>query len=170
MGEVNHTKTIALLMVAFTMFRPGYWLDQLSPPYEYYPGTQILSLAKKAPIGGNLRIVVRGPDSRYGDITTTTVLAPLGPPGDGESRLMTGSGIMVNIDGEKAILDEPMPSTALSLIMLEFDFYADDPVEIVQIEVPTKRVAKELFFIPAIILLCFVIVIQRRRLRDRILN
>jgi TRAP transporter 4TM/12TM fusion protein len=163
-------ETIALLMVAFTMFRPGYWLDQLSPPYEYYPGTQILSLAKKAPIGGNLRIVVRGPDSRYGDITTTTVLAPMGPPGDGESRLMTGSGIMVNIDGEKAILDEPMPSTALSLIMLEFDFYADDPVEIVQIEVPTKRVAKELFFIPAIILLCFVIVIQRRRLRDRILN
>jgi hypothetical protein len=54
--------------------------------------------------------------------------------------------------------------------MLEFDFYADDPVQIIRIEVPTQRIAKELFFIPAIILLCFIIVIQRRRLRDDTLS
>jgi hypothetical protein len=83
---------------------------------------------------------------------------------------MTTAGIMVNIDGDKAVLDEPLPSTALSLIMLEFDFYADDPVQIIRIEVPTQRIAKELFFIPAIILLCFVIFIQRRRLRDDTLS
>ena len=163
-------ETIALLLVAFTMFRPGYWLDQLSPPYDYLPGTQIVSLAKQVPVDGNLRMVVRGPDSRYGDITTITVLVPLGSLGDGDTRLMTAAGIMVNIDGDKAILDEPLPSTALSLIMLEFDFYADDPVQIIRIEVPTQRIAKELFFIPAIILLCFIIVIQRRRLRDDTLS
>jgi len=163
-------ETIALLLIAFTMFRPGYWLDQLSPPYDYLPGTQIVSLAKQVPVDGNLRMVVRGPDSRYGDITTITVLVPLGSLGDGDTRLMTAAGIMVNIDGDKAILDEPLPSTALSLIMLEFDFYADDPVQIIRIEVPTQRIAKELFFIPAIMLLCFVIVIQRRRLRDETLS
>ena len=163
-------ETIALLLVAFTMFRPGYWLDQLSPPYAFFPGTQILSLAKKAPIDGSLRIVVRGPDSRYGDITKTTVLVPLGELGDGYDRLMNAAGIMVNIDGEKAVLEEPMPSTALSLIMLEFDFYADDPVEIVRIEIPTERIYKELFFIPAIILLFFVILMQRRRLSNGLLN
>jgi hypothetical protein len=158
-------ETIALLLVAFTMFRPGYWLDQLSPPYDYVQGNQIISLAKQSSEGGNLRMVVRGPDSRYGDITTTTILVPLGSLGDGETRLMTAAGIMVNIDGDKTILEEPMPSTALSLIMLEFDFYAEDPVQIIRIEVPTQRIAKELFFIPAIMLLCFVIVMQRRRLQ-----
>jgi len=79
--------------------------------------------------------------------------------------LMTAAGLMVNIDGERAILDEPMPSTALSQTMLAFDFYGDDPVQIDRIEVPTERVAKEWFYIPAIALLFFVIVLQRRRLR-----
>ena len=83
---------------------------------------------------------------------------------------MNAAGIMVNIDGEKAVLEEPMPSTALSLIMLEFDFYADDPVEIVRIEIPTERIYKEIFFIPAIILLFFVILMQRRRLSNGLLN
>ncbi len=158
-------ESAALLLIAFTMFRPGYWLDQVSPPYDYLSGTQIVSVAGQAPADGSVRMVVSGPDSRYGDMTTTTVLVPLGALGDGDTRLMTAAGITVNIDGDRAILEEPMPSTALSRIMLAFDFYADEPVQIIRLEVPTERVDKELFFIPAILLLCFVIVIQRRRLR-----
>ena len=104
-------ETAALLLIAFTMFRPGYWLDQVSPPYDYRSGADIVSVAEQVPAGGHLRFVVTGPDSRYGDPFTTTVLAPLGASGDGETRLMTAAGLMVNIDGERAILDEPMPST-----------------------------------------------------------
>ena len=158
-------ETAALLLVAFTMFRPGYWLDQVSPPYDYRSGAEIVSMAEQAPADGFLRFVVSGPDSRYGDPFTTTVLAPMGASGDGEARLMTAAGLMVSIDGDRAILDEPMPSTALSQTMLAFDFYGDEPVQIERIEVPTERVAKEWFYIPAIALLFFVIVLQRRRLR-----
>jgi len=158
-------ETVALLLIAFTMFRPGYWLDQISPPYDYRAGADIISEAEQAPADGFLRFVVSGPDSRYGDPFTTTVMAPLGASGDGETRLMTAAGLMVNIDGDRAILDEPMPSTALSQTMLAFDFYGDDPVQIERIEVPTERMDKEWFYIPAIALLFFVIVLQRRRLR-----
>ena len=158
-------ETVALLLVAFTMFRPGYWLDQISPPYDYRAGADIISEAEQAPADGYLRFVVTGPDSRYGDPFTTTVMAPMGARGDGETRLMTAAGLMINIDGGRAILDEPMPSTALSQTMLAFDFYGDDPVQIERIEVPTERMDKEWFYIPAIALLFFVIVLQRRRLR-----
>jgi len=158
-------ETVALLLVAFTMFRPGYWLDQISPPYDYRAGADIISEAEQAPADGYLRFVVTGPDSRYGDPFTTTVMAPMGASGDGETRLMTAAGLMINIDGDRAILDEPMPSTALSQTMLAFDFYGDDPVQIERIEVPTERMDKEWFYIPAIALLFFVIVLQRRRLR-----
>jgi len=158
-------ETVALLLIAFTMFRPGYWLDQISPPYDYRSGADIVSVAEQTPADGFLRFVVSGPDSRYGDPFTTTVMAPMGASGDGEARLMTAAGLMINIDGERAILDEPMPSTALSQTMLAFDFYGDEPVQIERIEVPTERMAKEWFYIPAIILLFFVIVLQRRRLR-----
>jgi len=158
-------ESLAFLLIAFTMFRPGFWLDQVSPPYDYRSGVDIVSVAEQAPADGFLRFVVSGPDSRYGDPFTTTVMAPLGAIADGETRLMTAAGLMVNIDGDRAILDEPMPSTALSQTMLAFDFYGDDPVQIERVEVPTERMAKEWFYIPAIALLFFIIVLQRRRLR-----
>ena len=158
-------ESLAFLLIAFAMYRPGFWLDQVSPPYDYRAGADIISEAEQAPADGFLRFVVTGPDSRYGDPFTTTVMAPMGASGDGEARLMTAAGLMINIDGERAILDEPMPSTALSQTMLAFDFYGDEPVQIERIEVPTERMAKEWFYIPAIILLFFVIVLQRRRLR-----
>lgn len=154
-----------LLLIAFTMFRPGYWLDQISAPYDYRSGTEIVSVAGDVPENGSLRIVVSGPDSRYGDMTSTTLMVPLGAGGDGATRLMTAAGLMVNVDGDLASLEEPMPGTALSQTMLAFDFYADTPVKIDRVEVPTERMAKEYFFIPAIALLMFVIVMQRRRRR-----
>lgn len=158
-------ETGVLLLIAFTMFRPGYWLDQVSPPYDYLPGNEIITLSGQAPVDGNIRMVVSGPDSRYGDMYTTTVMVPLGKAGDGEDRLLSAAGITINVDGDMATLDEPLPSTALSLIMLEFDFYGDSPVKIDRIEIPTERVAKEFFYIPAIMLLFFVVALQRRRLR-----
>jgi len=98
-------------------------------------------------------------------MSRTTLVAPLGAGGDGETRLMTAAGLMVNIDGDKATLDEPMPNTALSQALLAFDFYGDEPVQVERVEVPTERMDKEWFYIPAIALLFFVIVLQRRRLR-----
>ncbi|MBL4614436.1 MAG: TRAP transporter permease [Magnetovibrio sp.] len=158
-------ETAALLLVAFTMFRPGYWLDQVIPPYDYRPAAQIVQIAEQMPVGGNVRFVISGPDSRYGDPLTTTLIAPLGAIGDGDSRLLTAAGLMINIDGDRAILEEPMPSTALSLQLLAFDFYSDEPVLVDRVEVPVERMAKELFYIPALALLFFIIVLQRRRLR-----
>jgi len=162
-------ETLALLLIAFTMFRPGYWLDQVSAPYDYRSGTELVSVAGQVPAEGTLRVVISGPDSRYGDMSSTTLLVPLGASGDGETRLLTAAGLMVNIDGDRATLEEPMPNTALSQPLLEFDFYGDTPVQVVRLEVPTERVAKEFFFIPAIVLLFFVIVVQRRRVRTQTL-
>jgi len=158
-------ESVTLLLVAFTMFRPGFWLDQVSPPYEYRSGTEIVSVAEQAPADGNVRFVISGPDSRNGEMSSTTVIAPLGTSGDGESRLMGAAGLMVSIDGDKAILDEPMPNTPLSQTLLAFDFYGDTPVQVDRVEVPTERMAKEFFYIPAIVVLFLVIVLQRRRLR-----
>ena len=157
-------ESVALLLIAFTMFRPGFWLDQIYPPYEHRPGAEIVSVASAAPTDGNVRFVISGPDSRNGEMSRTTLIAPLGAAGDGEFRLMQTAGLMVMIDGDKATLDEPMPNTALSQTLLAFDFYGDDPVQIERVEVPTERMAKEFFYIPAIALLFFIIVLQRRRL------
>ncbi|OOZ76218.1 C4-dicarboxylate ABC transporter [Solemya velum gill symbiont] len=157
-------ETLLLLLVAFTMFRPGFWLDQVSSPYEYRPGIEILQHAQAAPADDQLRMVVEGPDSRNGKIKQLTLYAPLGESGTGDERLMSAAGLMVDVQGDRALLEEPMLNTALSQTLLQFDFYADEPVSVKRIELPAERMPKELFFTPAVVLLFIIIIIQRRRL------
>ena len=45
----------------------------------------------------------------------------------------------------------------------EYDFYDDTPVEITEVQIENDRSPKELFFIPALILLLGIVLIQRRR-------
>lgn len=158
-------ETAILLLVAFTMFRPGYWLDKVSDPFVAYPGSQVAEIAGGYPADSNLRMVIQGPDSRSGKIKQMTLFVPLGAEGDGDSRLMTSSGLMVVDAGDKVTLEEPMPSSPLFRQLLAFDFYGDVPVELIRVEVPAERMAKEIFYIPAAFLLFLVIFMQRRRLK-----
>jgi len=69
-------ETAALLLVAFTLFRPGFWLDKVSPPYDEIQGPAILEAAVAHPEGEPLRLRVVGPDFDYPDkIARLTVLA-----------------------------------------------------------------------------------------------
>ncbi len=157
-------ESVGLLLVAFTLFRPGFWLDYVQPPFDARPGTEIAALAEKEPDGATLRVVLRGPDYKDTDkIDYLTILLPLGDKADGVSRLEK-IGVVVNEDNGKALLDEPFPGKWLDLKTNgQFDYYADTPVEIEKVEIEATRVAKEIFYIPAILLLGLIIFLQRRR-------
>ena len=152
-----------LMIVALTLFRPGFWLDQVSPKYEERPGAEIVQIAESLPEDGRIRFKVRGTDfDDYEKISQLTVEKPLGPGGSGLERLRA-LGLMVDTSTGKAILDEPLPGTTLQSDFQMFDFYGDEPVEVVYVAVPRERMAKEIFYIPALLLLAFVIMMQRRR-------
>ena len=36
-------ESLALLLIAFTLFRPGYWLDQWQPPYNEVSSARLLA-------------------------------------------------------------------------------------------------------------------------------
>jgi len=40
-----------LLLVAFTLFRPGYWLDQFQAPFDHYEGEAVIESAGRLPEG-----------------------------------------------------------------------------------------------------------------------
>ncbi len=42
-------ETIALLLICFTLFRPGYWLDKLQAPFDARPAADIVSVAEIDP-------------------------------------------------------------------------------------------------------------------------
>ncbi|PTW59042.1 TRAP transporter 4TM/12TM fusion protein [Breoghania corrubedonensis] len=155
-------ESLALLLVAFTLFRPGFWLDYLEPPFVDHPGAQILQMARDAPADGDIRFVIEGPDFNTGKTDTLTVRVGLGAPGDGAERLKRAGLVVSEADG-KALLEEPFPGTPFFQKLSGYDFYGDTPVEVAKIETEAERMPKEIFYIPALALLGFVVMLQRRR-------
>ncbi len=156
-------ESVALLLVAFTLFRPGFWLDQVSPPFEERPGAEIIEIAGAAEPGTDLRIRVSGPDvSSVDKVYATTLMIPLGDKAGGEQRL-DKHGLMFMIENGKAIMEEPLPGSTFEKLGRRVDFYGDDPVEVTAIMLPAERIWKEVFYIPALLLLAVVVLLQRRR-------
>jgi len=152
-----------LLLIAFTLFRPGYWLDRVAPPYESVGASELYQVVEDAAENKSLTMVVKGPDFDSGEIATTTIQVPVGEAGDGATRL-EAAGLTVNIEEGRAKVDEPFPGTSyFESIGKAFDYYGDEPVEIAEVRKENDRLPKEVFYLPALLLLGLVIWLQRRR-------
>ena len=53
-------ESVALLLVTFTLFRPGYWWDMFYAPYQTVPAAQLMQIVEHAPAGDSKRIWVGG--------------------------------------------------------------------------------------------------------------
>ena len=158
-------ESAALLLVAFTLFRPGYWLDKIQPPFTSEEGSKIFEVVDDVAADGSTTVVVSGPNFNSGESDQTTLLVPLGEPSEASGRL-SAAGLDVRIEDGVAILDEPFTGTPFfEQIGNLFDFYADDPVQISEVKKPVERLPKELFYLPALLLLGLVYWFQRRRSR-----
>lgn len=156
-------ESLALLLIAFTLLRPGFWLDRIEPPYENQAGSSAIELAAAAPENSLMRLIINGPDFDNPDqMVNRTVVVELGAAGDGEMRL-NRSGLLPMVEGEISVLEEPMAGTALFSELGGYDFYGDQPVVIKTVQSPTERMAKEWFYLPALLLLILVVTMQRSR-------
>lgn len=153
-------ETVGLLLVAFMLFRPGFFLDQVTDKYVAAEGPAALTLMADTPEGQDIRLTIEGPDFDTGEVRPVTVVLP-----SAGAATLDAQGLLVIEEGDKLLLDEPFGLTeALSPISgQEFDYYGDTPVTIAKVEVENERIAKEVFFIPALILLLLIMAIQRPR-------
>ena len=92
-------ESIALLLVAFTLFRPGFWMDMIAPQYVERPAGELLEFVEQAPPNGLLRIEIAGYNPVTFDDVEKTVMLNLGPEADPQRRLMH-AGLMVAPMGE----------------------------------------------------------------------
>ena len=157
-------ETIALLLIAFTLFRPGYWLDQVAPPFESQPGSAFAKVLEGAAPGDEIRLRVTGPD--YDDVektAETSLIIEVGKQ-SGVSKRLQALGLIVAEENGQTKLEEPLPGTKYSKIGQAFDFYGDTPVTVAEVRTAaTGRWPKEIFYLPALLLLGLVIAMQRRR-------
>ena len=156
-------ESILLLLVAFTLFRPGFWLDRVSPPFDSTPPDKVFEVVDQATPDGVLTMVVSGPDFDTGEIASTTILVPMGERAEAVARLEE-AGLTVLIEDGLARIEEPFPGTPFfESIGKSFDFYGEDPVVVKEVLTPSDRLPKEVFYLPAIVVLGLVVLSQRRR-------
>ncbi len=155
-------ESLALLLIAFTLFNPGYWLNKIADPYDIIPSANILQLATDAEDDGALRVRLTGEDFASGRLVETTVSLPLGlaSDGDGEARLSKTSGIAFRTeDDDKVYVDNIVFGQYAQEKGVDFDW------EVVYIEQEAERIPKEVFYLPALALLGLVCWLQLGRKR-----
>ncbi|HEX9585637.1 MAG TPA: TRAP transporter permease [Gammaproteobacteria bacterium] len=138
-------ETVGLLLVAFTLFRPGFWWDMLYPPLQEAAPTNLVKIAEKKPADARLRITAEG-ENLDGEFVSTSVLLPLGPRAPGEERLAE-AGLEIRTEGAKVLIDNLVFGSAAEQAGLDFDW------EIKSVQTEADRPPKELMYIPALALL-----------------
>ena len=79
-------ESAVLLLVCFTPFRPDFWVNQVAPPYEERPASELLQMVEEVPANGRVNFVVEGIDL-MGDDVRKTINIPLGEPAEPLERL-----------------------------------------------------------------------------------
>ncbi|WP_281982577.1 TRAP transporter permease [Thalassorhabdomicrobium marinisediminis] len=155
-------ETVAMLLIAFALFRPGFFMNQIQPPFENVEPAAFAQAVGDAAPGNELRVVVSGPDFDTLEVKDVTIPVTVPEGADAQARLDTLGFIIYDEDGVQR-LDEPMFGTDLGDALSSFDFYGDEPVQIASVQATADQLPKELIFIPALLLLGLIAFLQHRR-------
>ena len=148
-----------LLLVTFSLFRPGFWMDQLYPPYDERPASELNQLVEQTPPDGSLRLWVEGL-SIEGNEISRGVLLPLGEPAASARERLGAAGVGVMEFAGQVQVSMVRFGSAAERLGLEQGF------AITRLEVPAgERPSKDWIYLPALALLALVMVLQWRRSR-----
>lgn len=155
-------ESVALILIAFVLFRPDFVMNRLQPPFTTIEPAQFTTALGNASMGDELRVVVSGPDFDTGNNKDTTLVVAIDGEGSGEERLQA-TGLLLIPEGDVVKMDEPSFSSPYAQTLGSFDFYLDEPVVIKSIQAPSAQSPKELVYIPAFLLLFLIGWLQSMR-------
>jgi len=150
-------ETVLLLVLAFTFFRPGFWMDMIVEPYKHRAPSEVAEAAASTPVGEDLRLMILGTDS-VGNKREWMVLLKAGKEATGVERLK-GMGLTLRKDGGKVLIDEVAFDSPAQKAGLDWD------QEITMVLQPNEQPSKYWMFIPALLLLGLIVFAQRNRAR-----
>ncbi len=155
-------ESAALLLVVFMLFRPDFFIDRWQDRYTERSGPAALAALGDLPVGTTARLRVSAPDFDTGEVGTITLSYTPETEGTGLERL-EAAGLTV-LESETLTLDEPFPGTPyFERLANDYDFYGDVPARIEAVAIGNERMPKEIFFIPAFLILSLIVAIQRPR-------
>ncbi|SEQ03759.1 TRAP transporter permease [Basfia succiniciproducens] len=155
----------ALILAAFMLFRPGFFMEYVSPTERHIEPAQLVQEIENAAAGQNLTIKVAGLNPYGKEIEFYSKLSiPAGENGEeklkamGLTLLNTGEKIQINgNETDKILIDNVEIDSPAAKAGLNWD------QTIIDVEVPKNSLPKELMFIPALLLVSALAWNQRRR-------
>ncbi|WP_170381069.1 TRAP transporter permease [Ruegeria atlantica] len=155
-------ESVALIFVAFALFRPDFFMDRVAPPYASVEPSAFVETVGQTPPGSEVRLVISGPDFDTLEMTDTTVVVAVGNEDGGEARV-DAMGLMLFEEDGLVKLEEPLFGTPVADELDIFDYYGDEAVRLTSVSLPTSQPPKQLIYIPAMILLGLIAFLQRGR-------
>lgn len=149
-------ENVILLLVAFSLFRPNFWMDRIVAPYDRIAPTQLMQMVEQAPAGEDLRIWIEGEDLN-GNPVNKGMLLPLGEVGTAAERLERFGLRLMSMGDE------------ISVTSVKFRSKADKAgfkqgQKVTAIEKESNQPAPEWIYIPTLGVLALVVFAQRRRI------
>lgn len=151
-------ESLALLLIAFSLFRPGFWMDQLVSPYEPGAPSDLVKVIGEAEPGQNLRFQIDGIDDVGNPRSFVSILVV--PQGKTGVERLAATGLEILEDGGKVIVVNAAFDSPAEQAGLSFD------QTITGLLVPGSQPPKQLMLIPALLFLALIVWLQRRRVKS----
>ena len=148
-------ETLILLLISFTLFRPGYWWEMVYPSSQIVQPIKIVEMVEQLPPNADLRLHVEG-ESIEGNLVSKMVVLPMGESAPGKARLEK-AGLELRTEKKRVFVDMVTYDSLAQKAGIDFDW------EILSLQIPTDRPAKQWVYFPALALLGLVVIRQRRR-------
>ncbi|WP_346352015.1 TRAP transporter permease [Oceanimonas sp. AH20CE76] len=150
-------ETLALLLVAFTLFRPGFFWDKLFPPMAQYNASQWEQVVESLPANESI-ILQLGGNNLFGEPVNKMVKLNFDADLTSASERLASTGISsLRTEGDKILIDMVDFGSQAERLGVDFD------LEVVSLQRPSDRPDKEWMFVPALLLAGLVAWTQRRR-------
>ena len=147
---------LLMLLAVFMLFHPGLFMDPLNTPYRQLTGPLAEQAILDAPDRSQMRILLSG-TTLEGDQVERGVLLPLGPAAATAAARMAHSGIHIESGGDGFNIERVDFGSQAEKLGIIAGF------QIIAVEVPGDRIAREWMFLPALLLIFGVI--RRQRIR-----
>ncbi len=161
-------ETILLLILAFALFRPGFFMERIMPSERHIEPAQMVQQLQNVKVGEKFMLKVSGVNP-YGKPIEFYAQLPVPEGATGEERVKKLGLTLMQTDDKITIDGVETPKVIIDLV--EIDSEAPKAglnwdQTIIDVALPQDAPAKEWIFIPAFILAFLIGYNQRRRLKQ----
>jgi hypothetical protein len=157
-------ETALLLVACFALFRPDWWLNQVSDPFQERPPSEFIGAVAAAPDGHRIAFTVDGTSIEAEDVRKTVSLK-LGPPKPDAKERLRDAGVTLSGPADQPVITNVTFGSYAERIGLEAGY------RLAALRAPNPDRPDVLWvYIPALLLAGLIALNQRRRVQGAALE